>query len=347
MVWWRIGTVLGIVGVLVAGAVLEGYGSPASQGAKPPAAAKKASGPLGGYRVYLCDEKGNRILEVNAAKKIVWEAKVPAPDDLAPTPRGNLVVNSDVHDQVYEVSGKTGKITWTYGQFNHPGGKQGQLRIPEDSFRVPGGRVSITDTGNFRAIQVSKASGRIVWQYGKRVPGTLPGYLWTNNDAVPLKNGNVLLTESGVHKAGFLPTVLEVTPKGHTAWKVTLPFLGYASDAMPVGKNRYVIANWVKGGGIYVFNRQGKVLWSYGPKSGPGELNHPSSAELLPNGNYLVSDDYNDRVVVISPKTNSIVWQYGVKGVPGTGPNHLMGPTDAKAVGEPLPPYVSAVGRLK
>jgi hypothetical protein len=27
-----------------------------------------------------------------------------------------------------------------------------------------------------------------------------------------------------------------------------------------------------------------QIVWSYGPKSGPGALNNPNSAELLPNG---------------------------------------------------------------
>ena len=51
-------------------------------------------------------------------------------------------------------------------------------------------------------------------------------------------------------------------------------------------------------------------------RPGAAALNHPSLALPLPNGNILVNDDYNDRVIVISPKTNRIVWQYGHAGVP-------------------------------
>jgi hypothetical protein len=44
---------------------------------------------------------------------------------------------------------------------------------------------------------------------------------------------------------------------------------------------------------------------------GPGALNHPSLALPLPNGNIAINDDYRHRVVVIDPRTNRIVWQYG------------------------------------
>jgi hypothetical protein len=49
-------------------------------------------------------------------------------------------------------------------------------------------------------------------------------------------------------------------------------------------------------------------------------------AERLPNGLIMVNDDYRDRVVVIDPVTNSIVWQYGLTDTPGTLPGLLSIP---------------------
>ncbi len=57
-------------------------------------------------------------------------------------------------------------------------------------------------------------------------------------------------------------------------------------------------------------------MWRFRP-AGAAALNHPSLALPLPNGNILVNDDRNDRVIVIGTKTNRIVWQYGHDGVPG------------------------------
>ena len=60
------------------------------------------------------------------------------------------------------------------------------------------------------------------------------------------------------------------------------------------------------------------MLWSYDVASGPGELYDPTLAEALPDGNVLVSDSRNDRVIVIDRATKKIIWQYGHTGK-GTG----------------------------
>ena len=54
--------------------------------------------------------------------------------------------------------------------------------------------------------------------------------------------------------------------------------------------------------------------------SGDAMLKKPSLAERLPNGLIMVNDDYRNRVVVIDPATDSIVWQYGITDVSGTTP---------------------------
>jgi hypothetical protein len=71
---------------------------------------------------------------------------------------------------------------------------------------------------------------------------------------------------------------------------------------------------------------KGKVLWSYGPSSGSGKLDHPSLALLLPNGLIAVNDDYRDRVVLIDQRSHRIVWQYGHTDVPGTAAGYLHVP---------------------
>ena len=43
----------------------------------------------------------------------------------------------------------------------------------------------------------------------------------------------------------------------------------------------------------------------------------------LPNGDIAVNDDYRDRVIVIDPRRNRIVWQYGHTDQPGTAPGYL------------------------
>jgi hypothetical protein len=46
----------------------------------------------------------------------------------------------------------------------------------------------------------------------------------------------------------------------------------------------------------------------------------------LPNGDVLLNDDYDDRVIVVDPRTDQIVWQYGHDGVAGSAPGYLDNP---------------------
>jgi hypothetical protein len=64
-------------------------------------------------------------------------------------------------------------------------------------------------------------------------------------------------------------------------------------------------------GAVEIFTQAGKLVWRYKIKRGDGELFDPSMALELPNGDVLVSDDYDSRVIVIDRATKKIVWQYG------------------------------------
>ncbi|HLY33483.1 MAG TPA: hypothetical protein VKQ07_03020, partial [Jatrophihabitantaceae bacterium] len=55
-------------------------------------------------------------------------------------------------------------------------------------------------------------------------------------------------------------------------------------------------------------------------------LDHPSLALPLPNGDFAVNDDFNHRVIVVDPRTDKIVWQYGFTGLPGIAPGYLYNP---------------------
>jgi outer membrane protein assembly factor BamB len=85
-------------------------------------------------------------------------------------------------------------------------------------------------------------------------------------------------------------------------------------------------------GQIVMFDRSGRTLWRYRP-TGAAELNHPSLALPLPNGDVLATDDHNDRVIVVDPRTSQVVWQYGHRGVPGSGAGYLNGPDGADLSG--------------
>jgi hypothetical protein len=107
---------------------------------------------------------------------------------------------------------------------------------------------------------------------------------------------------------------------------VQLPSVRYPSDPQQIGPDRYLVADYSKPGGLVEFNRAGRILWRYEPTSGPGMLNHPSLAEVLPGGLICTNDDYRDRVVIIDPRIKQIVWQYGHTNHKGTAYGYLNTP---------------------
>jgi len=64
-------------------------------------------------------------------------------------------------------------------------------------------------------------------------------------------------------------------------------------------------------------------------RSGLNGLNGPRDAFELSNGNWLITDMLNHRVIEVNPYTKEIVWQYGTTGVPGSGANQLNNPYSA------------------
>ncbi|MHB1713168.1 MAG: hypothetical protein ACYCV7_17575 [Acidimicrobiales bacterium] len=107
-----------------------------------------------------------------------------------------------------------------------------------------------------------------------------------------------------------------------------MPSVSYPSDPQQIGPDRYLIADYNPNGEgrILEFNRAGQVLWRYDVLAGDGMFERPSLVERLPDGLLMLNDDYNDRIVVIDPATDSVVWQYGLTATPGTATGMLAIP---------------------
>ena len=85
---------------------------------------------------------------------------------------------------------------------------------------------------------------------------------------------------------------------------------------------------------VLLVDRAGKIVWQYGQfgitGAGPNQLNTPVQNTYLPNGNVLITDQGNQRVIEVERRHNTIVWQYGTTGVAGAGPNQLNNPNSAE-----------------
>lgn len=282
-------------------------------------------------KLLIADRGNNRLLLVDPAGTIRWSfpnATAPAPpsgfffpDDAFFTNHGTAILsNQEGNNTIVEISYPAGKSLWSYGHPGTAGAATGYLHEPDDAYKLADGRVIVADANNCRVLIIS-AQSQPVGQIGTtgscvHKPPTSLGY---PNGDTPLQNGNILISEvTG-------SWVSEYTTSGALVWTLHLP-LTYPSDPQQIGPNLYIVADYTKPGGIVEFDRAGHIVWEYRVAAGHGMLDHPSLAEVLPSGLICVNDDYRHRVVLIDPKTNAIVWQYGVDDVSGTAPGLLNTP---------------------
>ncbi len=292
--------------------------------------ATKASKILPGD-VLIADSANNRILLVTPQKKIVWQYPKPGhpsalrdDDDVFFGPHfDEIITNQENNNVISIINFKSDKVVWNYGHPGVPGSRPGYLNTPDDAFLYskPGGDViTVADIRNDRILFISRKTHKIIKQYGHTGVAAInpPVSYSAPNGDFPAPHGGMLITQINGNDAVLL--------NKHNKIQYTVHFPSqfyYPSDANITPTGNILVAFYTKPGAVVEMSPQGKVLWSYSVASGPGMLNHPSLAVMLPNGLIMLNDDYNDRVIIINPKTDKIVWQYGHTGKPGTAPGYL------------------------
>jgi len=310
-------------------------------------------GPLQGA-ILIADRGNDRIIVVDPQRRTIWHFPTAADrargihlvydDDTFVQPGGKaLVTNEEDNGDVLSINIKTHRVTRLFGVPGPQAGTHGSagppnhLNWPDDAYVLPDGTMTVADAYRCRILFVRHR--RIVRQIGQtdvcvHNPPTTLG--WVNGDT-PTPGGGVLVSEiTGSWIDAFSRT-------GKLLYDFQAP-VSYPSDPQPLPGGRILLADYSQPGSALIVNRHGHVLWRYGPASGWGELNHPSLAIMLPNGDVAINDDYNHRVVIVDPKTNRIVWHYGHLGQPGTQRNYLNTPDGMDYI--PLGPHEKLLWQL-
>jgi len=311
----------------------------------------------------IADQFNNRVIEVDPEGKIVWQfGKGPA--DFSPasiigtndaqrvgpltlmagtgTPGGqpeapNCTNPNGCLDNRVLLVNPAGHIVWQYGQFGVAGSGPDQLSTPVQNTWLPHRHVLITDQGNGRIIEVRVSNKTIVWEYdGLNNP----------NCAELLQNGHILICDENNNQA---LEVTHTTPSNivHTytiAGGMLFSAVAFASRL----SNGHTLITDSGNARIVETDEAGDVFFQYftntDPASNPrcssgtctGPL--PTRAVRLHNGNTLISDQYNHRVIEVDPqgdivhtfgKINSL--GYDTQSVADGG---LNSPYDAKHIGD-------------
>lgn len=291
--------------------------------------------------LLIADRSNNRLVVVNPDGSIVWE--FPRPGDLAPgetfnipddsffTPDGKYIIATEEDDFVISViSIAEHKIIYRYGTPGQSGMGPNQLWNPDDAMMLPDGYIISPDIKNCRILLLHPGDPSPAHIYGLSTNACLhnpPIRFGSPNGAFPMTNGHYVVTEINgdwVNEMGIDGTIYQ---------SFHAPGIQYPSDTNEVRPGVFLTADYSNPGTVEEFTSSGQVLWKYSP-TGADALNQPSLALPLPNGDVVLNDDKNNRVIVVDPTTNKVVWQYGT-GVAGTSNGQLNNPDGVDLA----PPY--------
>ena len=303
---------------------------PFSRPLTPPHLAPRSSPSALPGDVLIADRSNNRLLVVDPQGRIVWQFPrqdgrgLPLPDDAFFSPDGRQIVATEEDvDTVSIIDVASRRIVWRYGRVGTAGSGRNRVSNPDDAMLLPNGSILLADIKNCRLLLLNPPAHRPAQTLGSPEHGCFhdPPRAWASpNGAFPLGGGGALVTEINGDWVDAL------SPTGHVLWSAHPPGVYYPSDSNEVRPGLYVTVGWQRPGILETFDRRGRLHWRYRPRPGAAQLDHPSLALPLPNGDFLVNDDLNDRVIVVDPRTDRVVWQYGHTGVPGSAPGYLDRP---------------------
>ena len=290
--------------------------------------------------LLIADRGNDRLIVVDNAGRIVWTFPVagslPAgqgfsADDAFISPDGRTITANDEDlEVVVRIDIASRRVIWEYGHYGVAGSAPGYLHTPDDAYPLANGDVIVADIGNCRVIEIAPDK-HITRQWGK-TGGCIdnpPATYGEPNGDTPLPDGGILITEIRD------PRVVRLDAAGNVVFSIHVP-AAYPSDAQLDPQGNVVVSDYANPGAVIAVAPSGRVVWRYGPTSGPGRIDHPSLAVPRADGSVVLNDDFRDRVLLLDPHSGRVLWQYGVTDQPGTSPGHLFIPDGL----DQLPPGV-------
>jgi hypothetical protein len=206
--------------------------------------------------------------------------------------KGNLLIADQYNGRIVETS-PTGEIVWFFGLGPNDSSANSLLGT-NDATRIPGEYTLAVGTG-----------------YGPNVTTQFPLGLVDNRTVIISKEKSIVWQYGQFGVTGAGPNELNTPVQA-----IYLPCKCHKSRGNPLKCFSVVIVDQGNQRLIRV-NTQGVITWTYPDANTPIEykLNNPNSVERLRNGNYLISDEGNSRVLEIDPHHgNAVVKVYTASG---------------------------------
>lgn len=284
--------------------------------------------------VLIADRNNSRLLSISPKGQVVWDQPQTTPSDAYLSSTGHTAIVTE-HTQavVLDRLVDSGHVSFTYGHAGHAGSADNFLSDPQTGQETLTGELVIADLGNCRVLFVNTPFHRPVKTLGKagqcvHQVTSAPVTLDHPDAAFPTSDGGVVVTE--LSSPGFVDVFNRsdaLTSSVQLSSTFTDPY-----DANEFAPGKLIIVNRANPGLVEEFSTKGAPLWTWPQSGSKDSLDRPSLARVLANGDVLIADSGNDRVIVVDPTTNKIVWQYGHTHTAGTAKGYLHTPDSVDLV---------------
>ncbi|MBV9660827.1 MAG: hypothetical protein JO337_06695, partial [Acidimicrobiales bacterium] len=206
-------------------------------------------------KLLIADRANNRLLLVNADKRVLWSSpSLSLPGDAFFVKHGTeIIVTQGARQTVEAIAYPSGRLAGVYGHPNVPGSSPGYLDQPDDAYMLNDGEVTVADGKNCRILFLNPTlSYESAIGHAGRCQHDVPNSFANPNGDTPLADGNFLVSES----VGSY--VDEVTKSGRVVWSLKLP-VAYPSDPQQIGPDLYLITDYSTPGQVLEFTREGQI----------------------------------------------------------------------------------------
>ena len=257
--------------------------------------------------------RGSTVWEFNGAERgASWFY------DVDPLANGNLLVVSTNPDgtNVFELNPDTQEVLWEQHLDMHD---------THDVDMLPNGNLLIANMRNWnesaersddRVVVYNRTTDEVVWewQFRNHYPKSTDGGFaddWTHvNDVDRIDNGSYLLSPRNFDQAIVVNrSTKEITRRLGSDGNHSVLFEQHNPDWLvsEAGNPTILVADSENDRVVEYALRDGEWVetWSVGS----GQLSWPRDADRLPNGNTLITDSLNHRVIEVTPQ-GEIVWEY-------------------------------------